>query len=147
MTRYLVLLALWVVAALALGAVKDLSAMVAAANPAVVSIDSGHLQGAGVIINAQGLLLTNSHVVTGARGVALQAHKTTPSKSPPTLVIGYPSAITVLMGVAVLLLGMGGGMLLAGLWMRRRQRRRGADPEITLHDTEHDDIDIDIELH
>jgi S1-C subfamily serine protease len=47
----------------------ELEALVARATPAVVGIELQNGQGSGVVLTEDGYILTNSHVVQGARSV------------------------------------------------------------------------------
>lgn len=72
MTRLLLLIGIWVSTACALLAAQDLSTVISAADPAVVTIYSGNWEGSGVIINPQGVLLTNQHIIGNATEVKVE---------------------------------------------------------------------------
>ncbi|NJC70281.1 trypsin-like serine protease [Planosporangium thailandense] len=50
----------------------SLAAVAAAVQPSVVSIDAGAAEGSGIILNTDGYVLTNNHVVSMARGRSVQ---------------------------------------------------------------------------
>jgi putative serine protease PepD len=65
---------------------SSLAGVIAAVQPSVVSINTGTAEGSGVIVSADGAILTNNHVVATARGNTVQVTFSTGRTAQATIV-------------------------------------------------------------